>query len=193
MSDVLHQHAIVCGYGRVGRMIGPALERRGFRYVVVTQQRDEIDRLRARGIPAIYGDAAEPEVLRLAHIEDARLVVVATSDPHETRLIVERARAAHPNVDFVVRTHSDTEAAHLRALGGKVQAVHGERELAVQMARYALRRFGVSATEAEAIAQGLRGRPVAVPETPGGIRPVGWDGRSRGGRDGGPEPYRRRA
>lgn len=166
VSDVLHQHAIVCGYGRVGRMIGPALERRGFRYVVVTQQRDEIDRLRARGIPAIYGDAAEPEVLRLANIEEARLVVVATSDPHETRLIVERARAAHPNVDFVVRTHSDTEAAHLRALGGKVQAVHGERELAVQMARYALRRFGVSATEAEAIAQGLRGRPVAVPATP---------------------------
>ena len=46
-------------------------------------------------------------------------------------------------------------------MGGKVQAVHGERELAVQMARYALRRFGVSATEAEAIAQGLRGRSAA--------------------------------
>jgi hypothetical protein len=52
----------------------------------------------------------------------------------------------------------------LRALGGKVQAVHGERELAVQMARYALRRFGVSGTEAEAIAQGLRGRAVVMPE-----------------------------
>jgi CPA2 family monovalent cation:H+ antiporter-2 len=88
-------------------------------------------------------------------------VVVATSDPHETRLIVERAHAMYPGVDLVVRTHSDAEAAHLRALGGKVQAVHGERELAVQMARYALRRFGVSATEAEAIAQGLRGRAAA--------------------------------
>ena len=55
----------------------------------------------------------------------------------------------------MVRTHSDTEAAHLRSLGGKVQAVHGERELAVQMARYSLRRFGLSSAEAEAIAQGL--------------------------------------
>lgn len=55
-----------------------------------------------------------------------------------------------------MRTHSDTEAAHLRAVSGRVQAVHGERELAVQMARYALRRFGVPSTEAEAIAQGLR-------------------------------------
>jgi monovalent cation:H+ antiporter-2, CPA2 family len=157
-QEGLRLHAIVCGYGRVGRMIGPALERRGFRYVVITQQRDEVDRLRARGIPAVFGDAANAEVMQMAQIEHARLVVVATSDPHETRLIVERAHALHPGLDFVVRTHSDAEAAHLRTIGGKVQAVHGERELAVQMARYALRRFGVSATEAEAIAQGLRGR-----------------------------------
>jgi CPA2 family monovalent cation:H+ antiporter-2 len=160
----LRLHAIVCGYGRVGRLLGPAFERRGFRYVVITQQRDEVDRLRAQGVTAIYGDAANPTVLEMAGIAHARLVVVATSDPHETRLIVERTREHNPGVDIVVRTHSDTEAAHLRSLGGKVQAVHGERELAVQMARYALRRFGVSAAEAEAIAQGLRGRPVAVAE-----------------------------
>ena len=70
-------------------------------------------------------------------------------------------RERNDNVDIVVRTHNDIEAAQLRSLGAKVQVVHGERELAVQMARYALRRFGVSATEAEAIAQGLRGRAVA--------------------------------
>ncbi len=162
VRDALRQHAILCGYGRVGRLIGPALERRGFRYVVITQQRNEVDGLRRRGVPALYGDAANPEVLELAHVERARLVIVATSDPHETRLIVERTRQLNPDLDFVVRTHSDTEAAHLRALSSKVQAVHGERELAVQMARYSLRRFGVSATEAESIAQGLRGRPVAL-------------------------------
>jgi CPA2 family monovalent cation:H+ antiporter-2 len=160
--EALRQHAILCGYGRVGRLIGPALERRGFRYVVITQQREEVDALRRRGMTALYGDAANPEVLELAHVERARLVIVATSDAHETRLIVERTRALNPDLDFVVRTHSDTEAAHLRSLSSKVQAVHGERELAVQMARYSLRRFGVSATEAESIAQGLRGRPVAL-------------------------------
>jgi monovalent cation:H+ antiporter-2, CPA2 family len=165
----LRLHAIICGYGRVGRLIGPALERRGFRYVVVTQQRDEVDRLRTRGVTAIYGDAANLEVLEMANLPHARLVVVATADPHETRLIVERVRSLHDTVDLVVRTHSDTEAARLRALG-RVQAVHGERELAVQMARYALRRFGVSAAEAEAIAQGLRGRAVILEERrPGGV------------------------
>ncbi|CAN5576678.1 YbaL family putative K(+) efflux transporter [soil metagenome] len=162
----LRHHAILVGYGRVGRMIGPALDRRGFRYVVVTQQRDEVDGLRGQGITAIFGDGSNPEVLEMARVSAARLIIVATSDPHETRLIVERARDLAPTIEVVVRTHSDTEAAHLRSLSGKVQAVHGERELAVQMARYALRRFGVSATEAEAIAQGLRGRPVAIADVP---------------------------
>jgi monovalent cation:H+ antiporter-2, CPA2 family len=162
--DALRQHAIVCGYGRVGRLIGPSLERRGFRYVVITLQRDEVDRLRARGIPAIYGDAAQPEVMDQAHVERARLIVIATSDPNETRRIVERVRERSATVDLVVQTHSDGEAARLRTIAPKVQAVHGERELAVQMARYSLRRFGVSAAEAEQIAQGLRVRPARSPD-----------------------------
>jgi monovalent cation:H+ antiporter-2, CPA2 family len=180
-QGALRLHAIVCGYGRVGRLLGPAFERRGFRYVVVTQQRDEVDRLRASGVTAIYGDAANPVVLEMAGIAHARLVVVATSDPHETRLIVERVRELNAAVDVVARTHSDTEAAHLRSLGGKVQAVHGERELAVQMARYAMRRFGISTTEAEAIAQGLRGRPVALPATQRRPLLAGLRDRFRGG------------
>jgi CPA2 family monovalent cation:H+ antiporter-2 len=182
IHEGLRLHAIVCGYGRVGRMIGPALERRGFRYVVITQQRNEVDRLRARGIPAIFGDAANPEVLEMAQIGHARLVIVATSDPNESQLIVQRAQALQPGLDFVVRTHSDAGAAQLRGLGGKVQVVHGERELAVQMARYSLRRFGVSATEAEAIAQGLRGR-AATAVVPTDARRAGpaWLARVRAG------------
>jgi CPA2 family monovalent cation:H+ antiporter-2 len=178
-------HAILCGYGRVGRLIAPALDRRGFRYVVITLQRREVEQLRARGIAAIYGDASNAEVLHRAHVETARLVIVASSDPHVTRLVVERALAANPAIDFVLRTHSDTEAAQLRALSGRVQAVHGERELAVQMVRYSLRRFGVDAREAEAIAQGLRRMgATAVPPSPGderARRPLArWADRIRG-------------
>ena len=114
-------------------------------------------------MPAVFGDATNPEVLELAHLERARVLVVASADAHEARLIVERAREIKPDLDIIVRTHSDTEAARLRAAGPRVQPIHGERELAVQMARYTLRRFGVSATEAEAIAQGLRDRSRGAP------------------------------
>jgi CPA2 family monovalent cation:H+ antiporter-2 len=157
-AETLSHHAVIAGYGRVGRLIAPALERRGFHYVVVTQQRDEVDALRGRGVPAIFGDATNPEVLELAHLERARVLIIASADHHEARSIVDHARRMKPELDIIVRTDSDPEAARLRAAGPRVQPIHGERELAVQMARYTLRRFGVSATEAEAIAQGLRDR-----------------------------------
>ena len=163
-GERLRLHAILCGYGQVGRMIARAMDRRGFTYVVITQQRGEVEQLRARGIAALYGDASNPELLREAQVESARVVIVAGDDAHVTHLIVDRARVLNPAVDFVVRTHSDEEVAQLRGLTPKVQAVHGQRELAVQMARYTLRRFGVNAAEAEAVAQGLRGRPAPAVE-----------------------------
>jgi K+:H+ antiporter len=167
----LRLHAILCGYGQVGRMIARALDRRGFTYVVITQQRHEVERLRARGVAALFGDASNAELLKEAHVGTARVVIVAGDDAHVTHLIVDQGRTLNPSVDFVVRTHSDEEVAALRALTPKVQPIHGQRELAVQMARYTLRRFGVDATEAEAIAQGLRrapgpGQAVAVERPP---------------------------
>ena len=175
-EEPLRGHAILCGYGRVGRMISSALERRGFRYLVITQDRREVESLREDGVPALYGDASNPELLEQAGIHEARTIIVAISDPHATRLIVERARAANERISLVVRTHSDAEVSHLQTVSGNVQAVHGGRELAVQMTRYALRRFGVSATEAEAIAQGLRRRGGGEPHID--TRPRSGGGRS---------------
>ena len=162
----LRLHAVLCGYGQVGRLVARALERRGFTYVVISQQRAEVEALRARGVAALLGEASNVELLERAHVEHARVVIVASSDPHLNHLIVERAKALNPSVDFVVRTGSDEETAQLRAISPKVQTVLGQRELAVQIARYSLRRFGVNAAEAEAIAQGLRGRPIAPVATP---------------------------
>jgi CPA2 family monovalent cation:H+ antiporter-2 len=162
----LRLHAVLCGYGQVGRLVARALERRGFTYVVISGQRAEVEALRARGIAALLGEASNVELLERAHVEHARVVIVASSDPHLSHLIVERAKGLNPAIDFVVRTQSDEETAQLRAISPKVQAVHGQRELAVQIARYSLRRFGVNAAEAEAVAQGLRGRPLAPVVSP---------------------------
>jgi monovalent cation:H+ antiporter-2, CPA2 family len=165
-GEPFRRHAILAGYGRVGRTIATVFDRRGYRYVVISLDRRHVEELRARGVSAIYGDASRPELLELAGVGLARMLIVAIGDGHATRLVVERARAANPGIDLIVRTHSDEEAARLRGIGGSVQAIHAERELAVQMARYSLRRFGVSGPEAEAIAQGLRGRGAIAPAPP---------------------------
>jgi CPA2 family monovalent cation:H+ antiporter-2 len=151
-------HTIIAGYGRVARIVAPALDRRGFRYIVISTDRRTVERLRARGKHAIYGDATNRELLLEAGVRQARMVVAAVNDGHAARLIVDRARELNPRVRIVARSPSDEDAASLRALGPDVEAVFGERELAIQMLRYALRRYGISVNEVELIAQGLRRR-----------------------------------
>jgi CPA2 family monovalent cation:H+ antiporter-2 len=125
--------------------------------VVLTDDRHETARLRERGTTTLFGDAANPDLLAHARISDARLLIVAIRDEHATRLIVERARELAPRIPVVVRTHNEHERDVFVAMGGDIQAILGELEVAVQMTRYVLTRFGVSMREAEAVAQGLRG------------------------------------
>jgi CPA2 family monovalent cation:H+ antiporter-2 len=188
-SDGLAGHAVLSGYGRVGRMVAVALQRRGFRYVVISDDRREVERLRGLDVPALYGDAANEDLLRAARLEAAKVVIVAVSDAQSARLVVDRAREHAPRVPVVVRTHSASEAVSFRAMGSSVQPVHAEREVAIQIARFSLRRFGVSATEVDAIASGLRssggGGDGGAAAPGGGISVPGWLTRWRARRAGG--------
>ncbi|MGH7587120.1 MAG: YbaL family putative K(+) efflux transporter [Gemmatimonadota bacterium] len=138
----MHDHAIIVGHGRVGGAIGEALARNGVAYVTVEQDRELVESLRARGVPAFSGDASRPGVLAQANVRWARLLVVTAPDPFKARAVITGARRMNPDIDTVVRTHSDEERDYLEGLAvGK--AVMGERELAEAMARYALLSCGV--------------------------------------------------
>ena len=154
----LRAHAVVVGSGRVGRVVLGGLARRGFQFVVVSADRRDVERLREQGRPAVCGDASNAEVLGETRLETARIVVVAIPDAHAARLIVRYARAVNPTIALVVRAHDHRLLAEMTSMGGSVYVIHGEVELGVQMTRYALRRFGVSNIEAEAVAEGLRSR-----------------------------------
>jgi CPA2 family monovalent cation:H+ antiporter-2 len=133
----LTRHAIIVGYGRVGGTIGESLTRRGVPYVVVEQSIEIFDRLRERGIPAIYGNASRMAVLEAARPERAQLILVTTPDPFQARAIVELARKVNPGIASVVRTHSREELEYLEKKVGTT-AVLAEQELATAMARHAL-------------------------------------------------------
>ncbi len=156
-DEDLRGHAVICGYGRTGSVIGQALQRRGFRYAVIEQNRQLVEQLRQQGVLALWGDASNPVLLERLNLDRAQILLVAIPDPPATRHIVEHVRHIAPRLDIIVRTHSEQERTYLR--GRQVrEALLGERELAIEMAGYALRQFGVSAMETMAIMQGLRGR-----------------------------------
>jgi monovalent cation:H+ antiporter-2, CPA2 family len=151
----LRDHAVLVGYGRVGSVVGHGLQTVGLKFVVIETNRRVIDRLREEKVAAIYGDASGNGVLDLAHIERARLLVIATPDGFHARRILELARARNPNIAVVVRTHSSEEL-HYLIQQGVDRAVMGELELALEMTEYALRSLGVSDDRCKLLTQQLR-------------------------------------
>ena len=130
-------HVVLVGYGRVGRRIGEALAARGLAFVVAEQNRELVETLRKHGIHAVAGDASDPAVLVQAHIARAHMLVIATPDTLRARRMIEIARMLNPQVETLVRTHSEEEMALLRNENA-VTVFLGEHELALSMTRQVL-------------------------------------------------------
>ncbi|MBS0442338.1 MAG: Kef family K(+) transporter [Proteobacteria bacterium] len=133
----LARQVVLVGHGRVGRRIALALREAGTACVVVDANRERVEELRAQGLPAVSGDAAEPAVLIQAHIAQAALLVIAVPDALGVRRMIETARTLNPQVQVAVRSHNADEANRLAAEGG-ARVFLGEEELAQSMLRHAL-------------------------------------------------------
>jgi CPA2 family monovalent cation:H+ antiporter-2 len=139
-QNLLTGHVVLVGCGRVGRRIAEALAARGVPVVVAEQNRETVEQLRERGILAVSGDASDPAVLIQAHIARARMLVIAAPDAISARKMIEIARTLKPDMETVVRSHSDEETETLlKEKAGKV--FMGEHELALGMARHVLERM----------------------------------------------------
>ncbi|MGV3719518.1 MAG: cation:proton antiporter [Actinomycetota bacterium] len=153
-SQELREYAVICGYGRIGSLVGELLESRGLPCLVIEQNQRQVDALRKRGVTAMFGDAANPELLAHAHLDRVKVMVIAIPDPLATRRIIEHARAINPELKIIARTHSEREWAYLREQ--VVEAVLGEREAALEMARATLTRLEVPASEVQDTLSALR-------------------------------------
>ncbi len=136
----LEGQVVLVGYGRVGRRVGRALAFRHIPFVVAEQNRELVEDLRKQGIAAVSGDATDPTVLIQAHIAQAAMLVVATPDPLNVRQMVNTAKTLNPEIEIVLRTHSEDESRLFRKenLG---TVFFGEEELAKGMTEHVLERF----------------------------------------------------
>ncbi|HAT7747980.1 cation:proton antiporter [Legionella pneumophila] len=142
-EEYLSGQVVLVGYGRVGMHIAQLLSKKVVPFVVIDENRELIERLRASGIPAVYGDASEPSVLIQGHIARASMLMTVTSDTIHVRKMIQYAYKLNPDIEIVVRTHNEEEAELLqKEITGKVFFAEGE--IAKSMGHYALNRYGKS-------------------------------------------------
>ncbi len=139
----ISNHVVICGHGRVGGNVAQMLRQFEIPHLVIDLDPAVISSLRGQGIPCIYGDAGNREVLSQAGLKAAALLLIAMPDPMTARLTLDHALRINPHLDVVARVHSDFELEFLRGRGAS-QLVQPELEASVEMARYTLCRLGFS-------------------------------------------------
>jgi monovalent cation:H+ antiporter-2, CPA2 family len=128
----LKDHVVLIGHGRVGSFISGVLRERGTPLFVIEDDDDMVADLKAEGVEALSGNAADPEVLQAANLGAARCLLVAIPDAFEGGQVVQQARAINAALPIIARAHSEAEIEHLMKHGASL-VVMGEHEIAKAM------------------------------------------------------------
>jgi CPA2 family monovalent cation:H+ antiporter-2 len=105
--------------------------------VLIELDHRRIDDARSRGFPVVFGDAAQPEVLRAAGVARARLLLVTTPAFESSAAVVQRGRELNDAIDVVVRAEGGAAMSALHDMG-VTEVVQPELEASLEMTRQAL-------------------------------------------------------
>jgi voltage-gated potassium channel len=133
MIEALHDHFIVCGYGRLGSAVVDELRRQEIPYVVIERHPERVKALADVGGAVVEGDASSEGVLRRLGIDRARGLIAAVGSDAENVYTVLTARGMRPDLYIVARAESeDADRKLLRAGANRVVSPYriGARELA---------------------------------------------------------------
>ncbi len=136
-------HVVICGYGRVGKYIGRALEMAKIPFIVVDYNHTTVATLRQKGITVVYGDPADKDVLDYAQVDFAKAVVIAIPDRHTQELVISNAQTLNKRITIICRTHHEEDQRRLKSLGVSV-IIQPEFEASLTVVERLLPSFGIS-------------------------------------------------
>ncbi|MEN0110182.1 MAG: potassium channel protein [Planctomycetota bacterium] len=113
-------HVVVCGYGRIGRMICDEIERGGVGCVVVERDPGGVQQAMGDNRLVVQGVASEDETLLAAGIERAQAVVCAVDSDAENMFITVSAGELNPAARIISRAESPDAARKLERAGASL-------------------------------------------------------------------------
>jgi monovalent cation:H+ antiporter-2, CPA2 family len=135
------QTTIVVGYGPVGRTLAELLKEHDIEPTVIELNHDTVNQLRESGVRALYGDAAQSEILEQAGIRKAGALIFAASGSADA--VIRAARDLNPDLLVVARSNYLREISGLREAGANA-VVAAEAEVAFGMVERLLTEIGAT-------------------------------------------------
>jgi voltage-gated potassium channel len=118
----LHDHFIICGYGRVGQRVAEEFRAAKVPYLVLDFHEDAVAAAKDDGVLMVEGDATSDENLRRAGLDRARGLVAASDSDADNLYVVLSARSVRPDLTIVARA-SGTDAERKLVLAGADRVV----------------------------------------------------------------------
>jgi monovalent cation:proton antiporter-2 (CPA2) family protein len=146
--DAAPAPVIICGFGRVGQIVGRILRMHGIAFTALERDPGQVDVVRQFGNKVYFGDPTRADVLRAAGAETAKLLVVALDDMEATLRVVDVAKRNFPGLRILARARNRRHAFLLmdRGIYGLVrETFHSSLELG----QLALTGLGIEAAAAE--------------------------------------------
>jgi monovalent cation:proton antiporter-2 (CPA2) family protein len=101
-----HVPVILCGFGRVGQIVGRILRMQGIGFTALERDPGQLEVVRRFGSRVYFGDPSRPDLLRAAGAEHAKLLVVAVDNIEEALRIVDVVRRNFPNLTILSRARN---------------------------------------------------------------------------------------
>ncbi|MBE9238560.1 cation:proton antiporter [Anabaena aphanizomenioides LEGE 00250] len=155
MPEIMTDHVVVAGYGRVGQVVVNILQTEGYPVLVIENSEASVQRLRMRQIPYIFGDADSELVLEKAHLATAKALAIALPDAASTRLLLKNALTIAPHLDVIARSHNNKEIDILTQMGAK-EVVQPEFEAALELGNHLLKTLGAAESYIQTVINTIR-------------------------------------
>ncbi len=136
------KHAIVIGFGRVGRVVAAMLDEHHVAYTAVDDNPRSVIDARDSGKSVYFGDATNPEFLKLCGVAQASGIIITIHSRELIDAIVQEVRLLRPDIAIIARARDAAHAHHLYAIG-VTDAVPETIEASLQLSEAALVGLGI--------------------------------------------------
>ena len=138
----LHDHVIICGYGRSGQYLGRFLKEERIPFIALDIDPTRVHEAAAAGEHVMYGDAGRRIVLEAAGAARAKAMIVSYAEMRASMKVLHVAQESYPNLPVIVRTADETHMDEFREAGA-TEVVPEVLEGSLMLASHALVLLGV--------------------------------------------------